>query len=110
DRAYDDGRWHRLALRRGGGRLTLFVDGAPVAGTADVPGSVSRDSPFGVHIGERMDGRARFTGAVDDVRVWKRALTDEEIAAGAPPSDMGDTVLHLPMDRVDRTDRTDAGG
>ncbi|MGW2127158.1 exo-alpha-sialidase [Streptomyces coelicoflavus] len=107
DRAYDDGRWHRLALRRGGGRLTLFVDGAPVAGTADVPGSVSRDSPFGVHIGERMDGRARFTGAVDDVRVWKRALTDEEIAAGAPPSATGDAVLHLPMDRVDRTD---AGG
>ncbi|MFC7814470.1 exo-alpha-sialidase [Streptomyces sp. NPDC057367] len=99
DGAHNDGRWHHLALRRGGGRLTLFLDGAAV-GTADVPGSVSRYSPFGVHIGERMDGRARFTGAIDEVHVWNRALTDEEIAAGNPPSALGNTVLHLPMDEV----------
>ncbi|WP_399891918.1 exo-alpha-sialidase [Streptomyces sp. BBFR51] len=100
DRAHNDGRRHHLALRRGGGQLTLFLDGS-AAGAADVPGSVSRNSPFGVHIGERMDGRARFSGAIDDVHVWNRALTDEEIAAGNPPSATGDTVLHLPMDRVD---------
>ncbi|MFC7882166.1 exo-alpha-sialidase [Streptomyces sp. NPDC057376] len=97
--AHNDGRWHHLALRRGGGRLTLFLDGA-AAGAADVPGSVSRYSPFGVHIGERIDGRARFTGAIDEVHVWNRALTDEEIAAGNPPSALGNTVLHLPMDEV----------
>ncbi|MFE9702440.1 exo-alpha-sialidase [Streptomyces sp. NPDC005930] len=104
DRALNDGQWHHLALRRGSGRLTLFVDGATVADAADVPGSVSRNSPFGVHVGERMDGRARLTGAVDDVHVWNRALTDGEIAAGAPPSATGSTVLHLPLDRVDGTD------
>jgi sialidase-1 len=95
--AYNDGRWHHLALRRGGGRLTLFVDGTAV-GARDVPGSVSRTSPFGVHIGQRVDGRAFFTGAIDEVRVWDRALTDAEITrANAPTSD---TVLWLPMDRV----------
>ncbi|MGZ3102520.1 exo-alpha-sialidase [Streptomyces sp. H72] len=103
DRAYDDGAWHHLALRRGGGRLTLFVDGTAVGATADVPGSVSRNSPFGVHIGERVDGRARFTGAIDEVRVWDRALSDEEIADGDPPSALGNRVLHLPLDRVDAT-------
>ncbi|WP_446035273.1 exo-alpha-sialidase [Streptomyces olivaceus] len=101
DGALNDGGWHEVALRRGGSRLTLFVDGTAVAETADVPGSVSRDSPFGVHIGERMDGRARLTGAVDEVHVWNRALTDEEIAAGPPPSGTADTVVHLPLDRVD---------
>ncbi|MCZ9351587.1 exo-alpha-sialidase [Streptomyces mutabilis] len=99
DGAYNDGRWHHLALRRGGGWLTLSVDGTTV-GAADVPGSVSRNSPFGVHIGERVDGRARFTGAIDEVHVWNRALTDAEIAAGNPPSAAGDTVLHLPLDGV----------
>ncbi|MFD5293882.1 exo-alpha-sialidase [Streptomyces mutabilis] len=99
DGAYNDGRWHHLALRRGGGRLTLSLDGTTV-GAADVPGSVSRNSPFGVHIGERVDGRARFTGAIDEVHVWNRALTDAEIAAGNPPSADGDTVLHLPLDGV----------
>ncbi|GAA3026167.1 sialidase family protein [Streptomyces glomeratus] len=99
--AYNDGRWHHVALRRGGGQLTLFVDGTAL-GTADVPGSVSRNSPFGVHIGQRMDGRAFFTGAIDDVRVYDRALGDDEIAAlrtGARPP-AWDTVVWLPMDRV----------
>jgi sialidase-1 len=99
DRAHNDGRWHHLVLRRGGGRLTLSVDGTRVD-AADVPGSVSRNSPFGVHVGERVDGRARFTGAIDEVHVWDRALTDEEIAAGNPPSALGNTVLHLPLDAV----------
>jgi sialidase-1 len=95
--AHNDGRWHHLALRRGGGRLTLFVDGR-ASGAPDVPGSVSRDAPFGVHIGQRVDGRAHFTGALDEVRVWDRALTDAEITgAEAPP---GNTVLWLPMDQV----------
>ncbi len=100
--AYNDGEWHRLALRRGGGRVTLFVDGRPEAETADVPGSVSRNSPFGVHVGQKPDGRAHFTGAIDEVRVQDRALGDEEIAelgtrTGTPGRD---TVLWLPLDRV----------
>jgi sialidase-1 len=95
--AYNDGQWHHLVLRRGGGQLTLFVDGIQST-VADVPGSVSRNSPFGVHIGQRMDSRAFFTGAIDEIHVWDRALTDEELAA-ARPSDDG-TVLWLPMDHV----------
>lgn len=97
DGAYNDGRWHHLALRRGGGRLTLFVDGTST-GAPDVPGSVSRNAPFGVHIGQRMDGRAHFTGAIDEVRVWDRALTDAEITGAGAAS--GGTVLWLPMDQV----------
>ena len=95
--AYNDGQWHHLALRRGGGRLTLFIDGTQLS-TADVPGSVSRNSPFGVHIGQRMDSRAFFTGAIDDVHVWDRALSDEEITAG--DASARDTVLWLPMDQA----------
>ncbi|MFJ9081981.1 exo-alpha-sialidase [Streptomyces sp. NPDC102384] len=82
--AYNDGNWHRLQLRRADGRLTLSVDDAQVAEAADVPGSVSRNSPFGAHIGQRMDGRAHFTGSIDDVRVTSG----------------GDDVLWLPLDRI----------
>lgn len=97
--AFNDGQWHHLALRRGGGRLTLFIDGTTV-GTADVPGSVSRNSPFGVHVGQRMDSRAYFTGAIDDVRVYGRALSDAELAAPPERQVTSGTVLWLPMDRV----------
>ncbi|CAL9624944.1 hypothetical protein SUDANB108_05957 [Streptomyces sp. enrichment culture] len=99
DGARNDGRWHHLALRRGGGQLTLFLDGEAVS-TADVAGSVSRNSPFGVHIGQRLDSRAHLTGAVDDVRVWNRALSDRELASGASGAAARGTVLWLPMDQV----------
>jgi sialidase-1 len=92
-----DGRWHHVVLRRGGGRLTLLVDGTATS-TAGVSGSLSRNSPFGAHIGQRMDGRAFFTGTIDEVRVWNRALSDAEL--GAPQAPYGGTVLWLPMDRV----------
>ncbi|MFF4732828.1 exo-alpha-sialidase [Streptomyces mirabilis] len=97
--AYNDGQWHHLALRRGGGLLTLSVDGTAV-GAADVPGSVSRNSPFGVHVGQRMDSRAYFTGAIDEVRVYDRVLSDDELAAPPSRKVTRDTVLYLPMDQV----------
>ncbi|WP_217567915.1 sialidase family protein [Streptomyces sp. GbtcB7] len=97
--AYNDGQWHHLALRRGGGLLTLSVD-ATAVGAADVPGSVSRNSPFGVHVGQRMDSRAYFTGAIDEVRVYDRVLSDDELAAPPSRKVTRDTVLYLPMDQV----------
>ncbi|MFE2965797.1 exo-alpha-sialidase [Streptomyces sp. NPDC059340] len=97
--AYNDGQWHHLALRRSAGLLTLSVDGTAV-GAADVPGSVSRNSPFGVHVGQRMDSRAYFTGAIDEVRVYDRALSDDELSAPPSREVTRDTVLYLPMDQV----------
>ncbi|UWW91520.1 sialidase family protein [Streptomyces murinus] len=101
DSAYNDGQWHHAVLRRGGGTLSLFVDGTRAL-VADVPGSVSRGSAFGVHIGQRMDSRAFFTGAIDEVHVWDRALTDQELAAPKALRSPKDTVLWLPLDRVSR--------
>ncbi|MFE9763886.1 exo-alpha-sialidase [Streptomyces sp. NPDC005808] len=100
--AYNDGQWHHLALRRGEGHLTLFIDGKALS-AADLPGSVSRNSPFGVHVGQRMDGRAHFAGAIDDVRVDARALTDDELTDLRTDNFLPvtqDTVLWLPMDHV----------
>ncbi|MFI2758544.1 exo-alpha-sialidase [Streptomyces echinatus] len=97
--AYNDGRWHHAVLRRGGGRLALSVDGTETS-AADVPGSVSRNSPFGVHVGQRLDSRASLTGALDELRVWDRALTDEELTDPDVLRSPQDTVLWLPLDRV----------
>lgn len=99
---YHDGNWHHLALRRTGGRLLLTVDGRETTVVPDVPGSVSRGSVFGVHLGQRPDGRAQFTGALDEVRVYRRALTDAELSGvrsdNAPVG--GPLVLGLSLDRV----------
>ncbi|MER7347357.1 sialidase family protein [Streptomyces aurantiacus] len=105
--AHNDGKWHHVALRRGDGRLTLFLDGEPLT-RADVPGSVSRNSTFGVHVGQRLDSRAHFTGAIDEVGVFERALSDEEVRhlssedlpQSASAAVTWNTVTWLPMDRV----------
>lgn len=102
---YNDGQWHYVALRRGGGQFTLFVDGTAVS-VADVTGSVSRTSAFGVHIGQRVDSLQHFTGAIDDVRVWDRALGTSELSTASmtasvdPATATSSTVLWLPMDEV----------
>ncbi|RII12362.1 Sialidase precursor [Streptomyces sp. YIM 130001] len=99
--AYNDDHWHHAVLRREAGRLTLTVDGTSTT-APDVPGSVSRGSGFGVHIGQRPDSRAHLSGSMDEVRVWDRALSDTEVSrleAGRTPVTR-DTVLWLPMDRV----------
>ncbi|WP_328691286.1 exo-alpha-sialidase [Streptomyces caniferus] len=99
---YNDGGWHQLALRRTGGRLLLTVDGGETTVVPDVPGSVSLGSVFGVHLGQKPDSRVQFTGALDEVRVYRRALSDAELSAvrseNAPAH--GPLVLGLSLDRV----------
>jgi sialidase-1 len=101
--AYNDGQWHHVSLVRWDGTLTLTVDGTETASAPDVPGTVSRTTPFGVHLGQRMDSRVWFTGALDDVRVYGRALTGPELArirGGAAVPDGGGALLQLPLDTV----------
>lgn len=105
--AYNDGQWHHAALIRSGGRLTLTVDDAPAISVPDVSGTVSRTSPFGVHLGQAMDSRSHLTGALDDVRVYGRALTDTELRHireyNAPLDDRdSQVVFRLPLDRIQR--------
>ncbi|MFH8489272.1 exo-alpha-sialidase [Streptomyces longisporoflavus] len=102
--AYNDGQWHHIALRRGGGQLTLSVDGTQVT-TADVPGTVTRNSGYGFHVGQRVDSRAHFAGSIDEVRVYDRALSNAELAglggdSGARAPVTRDTVAWLPMDHI----------
>ena len=80
--AYNDGQWHHVVLQRVDGRFVLSIDGVEVGNTALPPGSVTEGKEFGVvgiHLGQRVDGVDRFHGTLDEVRVYKRALTPEEL-------------------------------
>ncbi|UCM89840.1 sialidase family protein [Streptomyces marincola] len=101
--AFNDGRWHHLALTRGGGRLALSVDGGEAVSVPHVPGSVSRNSTFGVHLGQRPDDRQRMAGALDEVVVYDRALSARELTAlrtrNAQPQGRP-AVARLPLDET----------
>ncbi|PSL02415.1 sialidase-1 [Haloactinopolyspora alba] len=109
ERAYDDGAWHHVVLRRDGRTITLWVDGVRVAGTDEGPtGSVTEGKEFrinGIHVGQRLDGVNRFDGSIDDVRIYDRALNRGEITAMGRyprlPAPGDDLRLHLPFERID---------
>ncbi|MGW6279592.1 exo-alpha-sialidase [Kribbella sp. NPDC055071] len=80
--AYNDNEWHQVAVQRVGGKFKLFVDGVEV-GSADAPaGPASTGQDFGIqgiHVGQRVDGANRFKGTIDEVRVYRRALSSTEL-------------------------------
>jgi hypothetical protein len=67
--------------------LKLFVNGQPVATKAvkdKLPGTIKTTAPFA--IGRRGGGGSPFTGRVDELHIFPRALTEAEVAmlAGGP--------------------------
>lgn len=80
-----DGQWRHVALVDGGGRLTLYVDGEvdSVTPITYTPGPVARDvTSIGAIVrGAGSNIGAYFRGLVDEVAVWERELSQDEVKA-----------------------------
>ncbi|WP_030167861.1 sialidase family protein [Streptomyces sp. NRRL S-813] len=95
--AFGDGAWHLLAVSRSGGTLRLSVDGTTAAETTGLPGALtSTATPEGLRIGSKPGDLDVFTGSLDEARLYKRALTADELtrvarsavgSAGGYPAD-----------------------
>ncbi|MFK4090015.1 exo-alpha-sialidase [Kribbella sp. NPDC020789] len=98
-KAYNDNAWHHVALQRKAGTLAIWVDGAQVASIASPEGSVSPGRPFKMFVGQRIDGAHHFDGAMDEVRLYKRALTAAEIGSirSSNSTTVPNVVLDLPL-------------
>ena len=77
--ALTTGEWHHLAVRAGGGRITLFVDGVEAGATAatlpDIGGALT--------VGGSALGGHFLIGEVDELQVSNTARPDEWIVAAA---------------------------
>ena len=86
----DDGQWHHLAFvwDQSGGRraMSLFVDGTR-RGTATGPGEASlADVALGMSNSCKPGSAGPgFIGAFDDVRIYGRRLTDDEVVILSQP-------------------------
>lgn len=88
----NDGEWHHLVAvtdaegEEFGG--AVYIDGELAASTAGVPSLAANG--MRVMIGENPDARGRYwTGDIDDVAIWGRALGAAEIAALAAGGPVG---------------------
>jgi uncharacterized protein len=71
------GQWKHIAVTFDGATLTGYVDGVPVgsgAATFDLKG-------MPLTLGMQHIGENNFNGMVDDVQIYNRSLSAEEIAA-----------------------------
>lgn len=80
-KSYNDQAWHHFARSRQGNTFTLYVDGAAAATVTGAIGSVSPKRPFQIHLGQRLDAAQHLRGALDDFRLYNRALTQAEITS-----------------------------
>ncbi len=86
-RAYGRSRWNHLAMTYDGKTLRVFVDGKQAADKdVDRP---RKPADGHLRIGGRADGYSHFTGTIDDVRLYKRALAADELANLAADPDVG---------------------
>ncbi|SEO72295.1 LamG-like jellyroll fold domain-containing protein [Actinacidiphila rubida] len=115
--AFGDGLWHHVALTRAGGRITLTVDGGRGGtGTATgvagpVAGALSL-GPSGIRVGAKPAASSTepFTGDVDELRLYRTALSPAQIAGLATAAGSADPVtgadaglvLRLPFTVVDQ--------
>ncbi|MFE1787277.1 exo-alpha-sialidase [Streptomyces sp. NPDC059525] len=100
----DDDTWHHVVLQRSGDRLELSVDGTPPTTTATSTGpagDLRPTGPFTIHLGTQPDYKAFYAGALDDLRVYGRALSRNDMARLRDGNDVTDQErVHLPFDRI----------
>jgi len=73
----NDGAWHHVAGVYDGTKAYLYVDGKP---DGQQPGSAIATNTANVFIGENQEASGRgWKGLIDDVRIYNRALSVEEI-------------------------------
>ncbi|UCC21811.1 MAG: hypothetical protein JSW23_08340, partial [Planctomycetota bacterium] len=79
---FNDNKWHHLAaVYDRDDVITVYVDGNEAAGSADIGtiGDIDNSQPF--TIGDRNDvgDHAYFEGTIDELMVFSKALTGEEV-------------------------------
>jgi hypothetical protein len=75
-----DGNWHRIGFIWYGSNRKLYVDGVVVAEDTQ-SGLESSDNGLYIGCGRAMEPGTFWSGLIDDVRIYNRALIAEEIAA-----------------------------
>ncbi len=77
-----DGNWHHYALVREGTTIRFYQDGQLTLADTDVHNTVNlAPASRNLTLGRAADGDHRSSGSFDDLRIYDRAMSQEEIAS-----------------------------
>lgn len=81
--AFTDNKWHHVAAVKGDDDKTyLYVDGKLEKTSTKTIADFGGSKPYVVYLGMNVPGAARYyKGIMDEVRIWDRSRSQEEIAA-----------------------------
>ncbi|MBM3498207.1 MAG: hypothetical protein FJX74_06005 [Armatimonadetes bacterium] len=74
-----DGAWHHCAGTFDGQAMRVYLDGKQI-GELERPGAIAVDPNAPLFLGSNSGASEHFQGGLDDVRVYREALSAEEIA------------------------------
>ena len=77
-----DGKWHLVCATYDGKAITLYADGKQL-GTAKASGDIMTGGGAPAYIGSAKGSEEFFTGGIDDVRIYNRVLSVDEVKAMA---------------------------
>ena len=108
DRALDDGQWHHVAGIYDGKTICCYIDGVQRGRTAKNSGPLKK-STWDLCIGNSVVdyGTGEFLaydGLIDEVRIYNRALSADEIKALATATHAGADILPPPADAAGKPD------
>ena len=116
--AVGTGGWHHVAASKGGGSVKLFIDGIQ-QGQGSVSTTTSNSNAAKIGARDDLASSSFFKGTIDEVRLFSRALSDEEIkgdyTAGTNGLEFAHTLPNVTPGTsttysADAIVRTDAGG
>ncbi|WP_346190072.1 cadherin domain-containing protein, partial [Rubritalea halochordaticola] len=85
----NDGNWHHIMAVRSGTTVTVYIDGVQAAqGTGTAKELLSRSVTIGY---DHRDNNKYFNGSIDDVRVYNRAVNNQEFYPNSAPTASDDT-------------------
>ena len=74
-------KWYFVVATYDGKKACIYVDGKEVASATDPPAELD-STDVGINIGQNNEQSDRFfNGVIDEVKIYDRALTAEEVAA-----------------------------
>src|SRR4030095_1042899 len=94
--SYSDGKWHYAVVTFDGSIINLYIDGMQVA-TKSSSGSPDNGGNEPVRLGANSQAlNDYFIGDVDEIRVWKSALTAQQVIdASSGNFNTKDQIMYL---------------